>query len=169
MSSTANHLATILGSVNGGTQKKYLPNIVSAVNINASGKVAAEQIQATGIMLKHTAVPTAITSPTTATGAQLVGGLFTNASGATCVFNLPISANIAAALGGDPVVGSTFSFTVISTAASSITTVTAATGVTLVGGSASVAAEVSATFQVRCVTNDGLGTATSTTWVCYRS
>jgi hypothetical protein len=101
------------------------------------------------------------TAPTLTT-AQLINGIFLTQPTAARNVTTPTAAAIITAMGDRAAVGLTFKFTIVNTAAGAFaTTLVGGTNVTVVGGSAAVAQNVSATFIGRM--------ASATTVIFYRA
>jgi hypothetical protein len=111
----------------------------------------------TEIILGTQSTPTAKTAAATLTAAELATGIITY-TGAAVALTMPLGTDLDAAFGSMKV-NSSFDFFIINTGATNAATVTANTGVTLVG-TAAVSAATSANWRVR-------KTADST-YVAYR-
>jgi len=100
----------------------------------------------TEVILGTQSTPTAKTAAATLTAAELATGIITY-TGAAVALTMPLGTDLDAAFGSMKV-NSSFDFFIINTGATNAATVTANTGVTLVG-TAAVSAATSANWRVR--------------------
>jgi hypothetical protein len=100
----------------------------------------------TEVILGTQSTPTAKTAAATLTAAELATGIITY-TGAAVALTMPLGTDLDAAFGSMKV-NSSFDFYIINTGATNAATVTANTGVTLVG-TAAVSAATSANWRVR--------------------
>ena len=100
----------------------------------------------TEVILGTQSTPTAKTAAATLTAAELATGIITY-TGAAVALTMPLGTDLDAAFGSMKV-NSSFDFYIINTGATNAATVTANTGVTLVGAAA-VAAATSCNWRVR--------------------
>ena len=111
----------------------------------------------TEVILGTQSTPTAKTAAATLTAAELATGIITY-TGAAVALTMPLGTDLDAAFGSMKV-NSSFDFYIINTGATNAATVTANTGVTLVG-TAAVSAATSANWRVRKTADN--------TYVAYR-
>jgi hypothetical protein len=111
----------------------------------------------TEVILGTQSTPTAKTAAATLTAAELATGIITY-TGAAVALTMPLGTDLDAAFGSMKV-NSSFDFYIINTGATNAATVTANTGVTLVG-TAAVSAATSCNWRVRKTADN--------TYVAYR-
>lgn len=140
-------------------------------NLMRHGIVADyDELLVTAVLCRHQAAPTAMTTAATMTAAALLAGLITgtHSAGSTQAYTLPSGADLDTALSSAFLINGSFDFTIInlSAALADTITLTASTGITIVGQALIESAHAnsefpnSSTFRVRKTAAD--------TFVCYK-